>query len=85
MKLLMFMGNECIDSITIEQSFIILPGYTSHFVRLLKQRNERLLSQLKREPEFLFYNYSFDMPAQVFEMVHDYCGIENKGEYKRAV
>jgi hypothetical protein len=53
MEMMMYIGNDCIESTTIDESLITLPGYLGHFVRLLKTKYDCLLQQEKKEPEFL--------------------------------
>jgi hypothetical protein len=53
MELMMYIGNDCIEAITIDESLITLPGYLGHFVRLLKNKYDPLLQQANKETEFL--------------------------------
>jgi hypothetical protein len=52
MELMMYIENDCIDIMGVENSFIHQPGYLGHFVRLLRQKHESLIYAMNREPEF---------------------------------
>jgi len=56
MKLLMYLRNELIDSISLEHKKVTLPGYVGSFMRLLKEKNNYLLTHSNEEPEFLVQN-----------------------------
>lgn len=53
MKLVMFLGYDCIEAVNIEEASVVLPGYISHFVKELRRKYGELISQSACEPEFL--------------------------------
>lgn len=55
MKLVMFIGNNCVEAVNLEESSIILPGYISHFVKMLRCKYEDLIDQSPYDPEFLIH------------------------------
>jgi len=58
MELVMYIKNDCIDRVSIEQAFVSLPGYLGHFVKLLRRRHEVLIRQTGHEPAFSLQNVS---------------------------
>lgn len=56
MKLMMYIGNDLIDSIPLEGEKIQKPGYLGSFKRSLKMRYQELLQQFPDPPEFLVSN-----------------------------
>jgi hypothetical protein len=63
MKLLMYISNDLIDSISIEPKKIAIPGYISSFIRMLKRKHEPVISLSPEEPEFLVHRVSFNYPS----------------------
>jgi len=55
----MYLDNDYIDEVTIEQAFIVFPGYLSHFVKKMRMRHELLLVSTPSEPEFLLHEIAF--------------------------
>jgi hypothetical protein len=53
MNLMMYVGNDLIESIPLEKGRISKPGYLGHFKRVLKEKHRDLLSQISDPPEFL--------------------------------
>lgn len=53
MNLMMYVGNDLIESIPLEKGRISKPGYLGHFKRVLKEKHRELLSQIPDPPEFL--------------------------------
>jgi hypothetical protein len=85
MELVMYIANDCIDAITIEQSFIVFPGYVGHFVRLLKRKHEGLLCGMNGEPEFLLQDIRVWELQQLIEMNSVYTETENVVLLKQAL
>jgi len=56
MKLLMYVKNDLIDSVTLEREKITIPGYTRKFIRMLKEKHEWIIRQSVDEPEFILHN-----------------------------
>lgn len=69
MQLLMYLNNDCIDSVPIDKSCITLPGYMGHFIKMLRQKHERLLLRSGGEPEFLVYSF----PVKGLSVTHSPC------------
>lgn len=53
MNLMMYVGNDLIESIPLEKGRISKPGYLGHYKRVLKEKYKTLLSQVPEPPEFL--------------------------------
>jgi hypothetical protein len=53
MNLMMYVGNDLIESIPLEKGRISKPGYLGHYKRVLKEKHKALLSQVPEPPEFL--------------------------------
>jgi hypothetical protein len=65
MELMMYVGNDCIDILPVENSFIHRPGYLGQFVRRLRQEHESLILEKNTEPEFFLRNASFEQKHSV--------------------
>jgi hypothetical protein len=53
MKLLMYIENELVDSMTIEANKIIYPGYIGEFIKMFREKHSSIIEQSLKEPEFL--------------------------------
>lgn len=53
MELMMFIGNDCLGTIPVDQGCITRPGYLSSLVRQLKQKHMHPDPEMKCEPEFI--------------------------------
>ena len=53
MQLMMYIGNDLIDSIKLDNERISKPGYVGSFKRCLKQKYRELIRQFPDPPEFL--------------------------------
>lgn len=53
MNLMMYLGNDLIESVPLNEEKISQPGYLGSFKRLLKSRYADLLMQTSNPPEFL--------------------------------
>lgn len=53
MKLLMYLGNDLVDTATLEDERIPIPGYLGEFKRQMKQKHRELILQSSKPPEFL--------------------------------
>jgi hypothetical protein len=56
MKLMMYIGNDLIESIPLDIDKIPKPGYVGSFKRNLKQKYKELIQQFAEPPEFLVIN-----------------------------
>ena len=53
MQLMMYIGNDLIEAVTINQENLPKPGYLGSFKRSLKQKYRELILQYPDPPEFL--------------------------------
>ena len=53
MNLMMYIGNDLIESIPLELERISSPGYVGNFKRKLKMKYSELIQQYSEKPEFL--------------------------------
>ena len=53
MNLMMFLGNDLIESIPLEVKRISKPGYVGSVKRSLKMKYSELIQQYEEKPEFL--------------------------------
>lgn len=53
MKLMMYIGNDLIDTAILEDERIPIPGYLGEFKRQMKQKHRELILQAPKPPEFL--------------------------------
>jgi hypothetical protein len=53
MNLMMYVGNDLIESVPLEKGRISKPGYLGHYKRILKEKHRALLSISMEQPEFL--------------------------------
>lgn len=49
----MYIGNDLIDTATLEDERIPIPGYLGEFKRQMKQKHRQLILQAQNSPEFL--------------------------------
>jgi len=56
MNLMMYIGNDLIESIPLELERISSPGYVGNFKRKLKMKYSELIQQYPDKPEFLVIN-----------------------------
>ena len=53
MTLMMYLGNDLIESVSVNNGQLSIPGYLGSFKRLLKQKHFHLIQESSVEPEFL--------------------------------
>ena len=53
MELMMYIGNDLIESIPLEHEHVPQPGYLGSFKRKLKVKYSELIQQLSEPPEFI--------------------------------
>lgn len=53
MQLMMFIGNDLIESVPLDNERISKPGYLGNFKRSLKEKHNELILQYATNPEFL--------------------------------
>ncbi|MEO5595232.1 MAG: hypothetical protein ABIR15_12035 [Chitinophagaceae bacterium] len=56
MKLMMYLGNDLIEAIPLDQERIPKPGYVGSFKRSLKEKYREMIMQFADPPEFLVIN-----------------------------
>ena len=70
MELVMYIGNDFIDAIPLEQSFIVFPGYVSYFVKKLRKKHEMLYFESMLEPEFLLDGFEIKKKEHAMSSVY---------------
>jgi hypothetical protein len=60
MKLMMYLGNDLIESVSLDFTLISTPGYLGSFKRNLKQKHSDLIQQIREQPEFLVVNHDIE-------------------------
>ena len=58
MELMMYLGNDLIESVPINLQQISQPGYLGRFKRVLKEKHSLLIEQSPSGPEFLVVDLS---------------------------
>jgi hypothetical protein len=53
MQLMMYIGNDLIEAVTLDKEKIQKPGYVGQFKRTLKMKYNELIRQYANPPEFL--------------------------------
>jgi len=56
MQLMMYIGNDLIESVPLIDQNIRIPGYLGQFKRTLKRKHQELINQYANPPEFLVVN-----------------------------
>jgi hypothetical protein len=56
MKLMMYLGNDLIEAVPLEEERIPKPGYLGSFKRSLKEKYSEMIMQFAEPPEFLVIN-----------------------------
>lgn len=55
MNLMMYIGNNLIESVPLDEAYIPKPGYLGSFKRSLKEKYSELIRQFAEPPEFLVF------------------------------
>jgi len=63
MQLMMYIGNDLIEAVHVEDERVRVPGYLGQFKRTLKQKYKDLLGQYPDPPEFLVSDISANIPT----------------------
>ena len=53
MQLMMYIGNDLIEAVTVSQENLRRPGYLGSFKRTLKLKHQELIQECNQPPEFL--------------------------------
>ena len=69
MQLLMYIGNDLIESIPVEEERVRIPGYLGQFKRTLKIKYQELISQYSNPPEFLVSDIKANLPPSALAAV----------------
>lgn len=56
MQLMMYIGNDLIEAVPLEDEKIPKPGYVGQFKRNLKMKYQELIRQYSNPPDFLVIN-----------------------------
>ena len=56
MELMMYVGNDFIESVALNREFISKPGYLGAFKRSLKAKYHQMLLETPKAPEFIVVN-----------------------------
>ena len=63
MNLMMYLGNDLIESVPVEQGMLSKPGFLGKYKRALKEKYKDLLSSVPDAPEFFVINFTETSPA----------------------
>ena len=55
MEIMRFIGNDCIDTLPVDQNLITIPGYIGDFIKQFKRKHQELILQAYSEPEFILH------------------------------
>lgn len=64
MKLLMYIGNDLIESVSVDDKDVRIPGYLGKFKRSLKVKYSELIQQAATNPEFLVSDIVANIPVK---------------------
>jgi hypothetical protein len=53
MQLMMYLGNDLIESVPVNEEHVSQPGYLGRFKRMLKEKYADLIRESQMHPEFL--------------------------------
>jgi hypothetical protein len=56
MQLMMYIGNDLIEAVSLNDQNIRIPGYLGQFKRTLKMKHQELINQNANPPDFLVVN-----------------------------
>jgi hypothetical protein len=85
MELTMFIRNDFIDSVPIEQNLVTFPGNVGHFTRLLRKRNQSILLEEQNEPEFLLRGITVLKSSQIIRIDRNQPGIPKADGLKKPI
>lgn len=64
MQLMMYLGNDLIESVPVNSDQLSLPGYLGKFKRVLKEKHAQLISESPKGAEFLVIDIAPAMNAK---------------------
>ena len=53
MQLMMYIGNDMIEAVTLDKEQVPVPGYLGNIKRSLKEKHQLLIAASDEKPEFL--------------------------------
>ena len=56
MQLMMYIGNDLVESVPLDRNKVTIPGYVGTLKRELEQRHDAEISHTIEEPEFLIFD-----------------------------
>lgn len=68
MQLMMYLGNDLIDAISVDLHLLSQPGYLGKFKRVLKNKHAELIQESAAQPEFLVVDLN---PAETTKTQHN--------------
>lgn len=63
MQLMMFIGNDLIEAVSVSEESVSQPGYLGKFKRMLKDKYADLIRESKTPPEFLVTDITPSYPS----------------------
>jgi hypothetical protein len=70
MQLMMYLGNDLIDSIPVELRLLSQPGYLGKFKRVLKNKHAEMIRESSEQPEFLVVDLRPATPSKTQNSIH---------------
>ncbi len=65
MQLMMYIGNDLIEAIPVEEERVRIPGYLGQFKRTLKIKYQELINKYSLPPEFLVSDIKAQLPPNL--------------------
>ena len=69
MQLMMYIGNDLIEAVSVDGLRLSIPGYLGSFKRQLKQKYQSLLQETAEQPEFLVINLAPATPQAAASVI----------------
>ena len=63
MQLMMYLGNDLIESVPVNEEHVSQPGYLGKFKRMLKEKYAELIAESEKHPEFLVTDITPSSPS----------------------
>ena len=70
MQLMMYLGNDLVDSIPVDLHLLSQPGYLGKFKRVLKNKHAELIQESSVPPEFLVVDLKPAMTTKMQNSTH---------------
>ena len=65
MELVMYLGNDLIEGIKLNNTLLSKPGYLGNIKRYLKNKHQELVQQSGENPEFLLAHLEQNRPSMI--------------------